>query len=227
MGQIQHGIYDAVDDIDPDLLHRYYGAAEGPSNDAEARPLPSNSDSEMNHSDGSTSSEDMESGDESSSNSETDDSDGSTSSEDTESGDESNPNPGDDTSQNTDGDLLDGLEAGWAGRWRDIAHVIAAAQGRNVRHEAAEVARSAIPFIDEDEGEAFRQVLGDALSSEGHPEGFHLNDEYEPSESYRTGRSTRSLVIPLPHEIWFPRITVWCKALDLLKRLELVRGHAV
>jgi len=50
LGQTQHGFYDAADDADPDLLHRYYGAPAGeaefhPSTGAGAEPLPSNSDS--------------------------------------------------------------------------------------------------------------------------------------------------------------------------------------
>ena len=109
----------------------------------------------------------------------------------------------------------------------DIAQIIAAAQGRNIRHDAAEVAQSNMPFINTDEGHAFAIALDNALSSEEYPAGFHLSDEYESSESYRTGRSSRPLVIPLPHDIWFPRILVWCRALDLLMRLELAREQVV
>lgn len=107
---------------------------------------------------------------------------------------------------------------------RDIADVIADAQSHNVRHEAAEVAGNLSPFESNDDQYAFALALGTALDSAAHPVGFHLNKEYESFESYRTGRSAKPLVIPLPHDVWFPRIVVWCKALDLLKRLTLCKA---
>jgi hypothetical protein len=116
-----------------------------------------------------------------------------------------------------------GLEGGDGAMWREIAGIIARAQRRNIRHEAAEVARSAIPFEGEEEAAAFVVALRDILASVERPAGYRLNDEYETTESFRTGRSSKILVISLPYEIWFPRIVVWCKALDLLKRLSLCR----
>jgi len=80
-----------------------------------------------------------------------------------------------------------------------------------------------MPFEDTNEMHAYTLALEMALASEEYPAGFGLNDEYESLESYKTGRSTKPLVIPLPYDIWFPRIVVWCKALDLLKRLPLCR----
>ena len=41
MGQVKHGVYDAVDKIDQNLLHRYYGTVGDPPSDAEARSLSS------------------------------------------------------------------------------------------------------------------------------------------------------------------------------------------
>lgn len=107
--------------------------------------------------------------------------------------------------------------------WQEIAGIIAKAQRRNIRHEAAKVARSAMPFESEEEAYAFALALQDTLASTEHPAGYRLNDEYESTESYKTGRSSKSLVISLPYDIWFPRIVLWCKALDLLKRLSLCR----
>ena len=108
---------------------------------------------------------------------------------------------------------------------RDIAEVIADAQARNIRHDAAEVADTSLPFGDRNEHIAFSLALDAELSDPStHPAGFHLNEEYETSESYRTGRSTKPLEIPLPYDVWFPRVVVWCKALDLLKRLPLSKA---
>ena len=202
MGQTMHGVYDAVDDVDPDLLHHYYGtgsgSGSGSSSGSSSTSSSHSSDSEPNSSNGVGS-----------------DSDG-VGSSDTD----------DDSNSDTDGDLMDGSGPGSAGSWRDIAQVIAAAQGRNVRHEAAGVAPSTVPPMNTGEGEVFAHALDDALLSEDYPAGFNLNDEYESSESYRTGRSSRPLVIPLPHDIWFPRIVVWCKALDLLMRIETCREYS-
>ena len=66
----------------------------------------------------------------------------------------------------------------------------------------------------------FVSALNGALTSSDYPDGFGLHDVYEPLESYKTGRSSKPLIIPLPHDIWFPRIVVWCKAIDLLKHLQ-------
>ena len=78
-----------------------------------------------------------------------------------------------------------------------------------------------MPFINADEGRVFARTLKRTLSSKEYPAGFHLNDEYESEESYMTGHSSKPLVIPLPHNVWFPRILAWCTAVDILMRLEL------
>lgn len=195
MGQTQHGVYDAADDADADQLHCYYGTSSNSGSGSESPSSRSGSDSGSDSGDGVGSDGDGDS--------DTDD----------------------DSNSDTDGDLSDGSEPRRADSWQDIAQVIAAAQGRNVRHEAAEVAPSAMPPIDMDEGQVLIAALGDALSSEDYPTGFGLSDEYESSESYRTGRSSRPLVIALPYDVWFPRIIVWCKALDLLMRIEMLRGR--
>lgn len=106
---------------------------------------------------------------------------------------------------------------------RDIAEIIAVSQSRNIRHEAAEVAKNSSPFASQDDQYAFALSLSAVLNSEAYPAGFYLNEEYESLESYKTGRSAKPLVIPLPYSVWFPHIIVWCKALDLLKRLTLCK----
>lgn len=123
-----------------------------------------------------------------------------------------------------------GAEDGQIISQQEIADIISRAQKRNIRHEAAAVAASATPFENSDEAEAFADALDaleSGLSSGEYPAGYGLNDEYESIETYKTGRSSKPLVIALPHNIWFPRIVVWCKALDLLKRLPMCRDLAV
>ena len=64
------------------------------------------------------------------------------------SGGDDDPDTDDNSNPDTNGDPADGLEPRWAGSWQDTAQVIAAAQGRNIRHEAAEVAPSTMPPLD-------------------------------------------------------------------------------
>lgn len=80
------------------------------------------------------------------------------------------------------------------------------------------------PFEDNDDQHTFTLALATVLDDpDTYPAGFHLSEEYESFESYKTGRSTKPLVIPLPYDVWFPRIIVWCKALDVLKRFSLCK----
>ena len=111
---------------------------------------------------------------------------------------------------------------------RDIAEIIADSQARNIQHDAAEVAETSLPFENRNDHYAFSLALSASLNdSESYPAGFNLQEEYETSESYRTGRSTKPLEIPLPYDVWFPRVVVWCKALNLLKRLPLSKAMSV
>jgi hypothetical protein len=111
--------------------------------------------------------------------------------------------------------------------YQDIAKTIASSQKRNIRHDAAEVAGSAIPFEGTDELRAYALALDNALTTNEYPAGFNLSEKYDSFESYKTGRSSRPLIIPIPYDVWFPRIIVWCKALDLLKRLPMCRAAAL
>ena len=128
---------------------------------------------------------------------------------------------GSDTGSNSDREV--GSDVAHIQTWGEIASTIADAQKQQIRHEAAEVALSSTPFLNVEELRAYTLALAQSIESHEHPAGFGLNEEYESIESYKTGRSSKPLVIPLPHSIWFPHIVVWCKAVDLLKRLPICR----
>jgi len=229
LGQTQHGVYDEADNIDPSILHRYYGAAGRPADDRSGNETSSESESSSL---GSTDSGDIPdpssdpSSDSDSGSSSNLDSEGSYDS-DADSDEGSGSSSGSDSreSSHSSGGTRAGVESEDENlqSWQGIAKTIATAQKRNVRHDAAEVARSAIPFEDAMDLDAYTLALGEALASDEYPAGFGLNEEYESVESYKTGRSLKPLVIPLPHQVWFPRIVVWCKALDLLKRLPVCK----
>ena len=108
--------------------------------------------------------------------------------------------------------------------WTAIAEIIAEGQQHNICHDAAEVAKGTMPFQDEDQLNLFTTMFQAALDSPSHSAGFGLDEEYELSESYKTGHSKRPLVILLPYSIWFPQMVTWCKALDLLKYLSVIPG---
>ena len=228
LGQTQHGVYDETDGVDPALLHRYYGAASNGSNSyptSHAGPNspnhPStNSDDSSDSDDFSTSTSDTNSSSDSDTDSTSSTNNGSDSNEDSSSSDEG--------SSSSEGS---GIEGGSQDRyppsWQNIAETIANAQRRNIHHDAAEVAKSAAPLESADDMRAYILALGTALASNEYPAGFGLNEEYKSVESYKTGRSSKRLVIPLPYDVWFPRIVVWCKALDLLKRLPICRAAVV
>ena len=136
-------------------------------------------------------------------------------------GSELDSSHGSDASSGPEGEVESGVSHRQA--WEEIASTIAGAQKWQIRHEAAEVAMSSTPFLNVEELHAYTLALAQSIQSHEYPAGFGLNEEYESIESYKTGRSSKPLVIPLPHSIWFPRIVVWCKALDLLKRLSICR----
>ena len=221
-GQAEHGVYnDETDSVDPVLLHHYYGAST-PGNgdrDPDLDSDDSNNSNNSNNSDNSSNSNDSDDSNDSSDSNNSDDSDDS---DDSNSSDDSNDsnhpvnpnNPNNTTNSNRD------QEDERAQSWQDVAEIIAGAQKRNIRHDAAEVAKTAVPFKNEDEVQAFASAFNVALASSTYPAGFGLHEEYESLESYKTGRSLKPLVIPLPYEVWFPRIVAWCKAMDLLKRLQ-------
>jgi hypothetical protein len=214
----EHGVYDEAGDVDPALLHRYYGSQESNNSNSHSNSCsPSGSSPSSMHSTNSSNSLGF---------------DGDTLDSDSSSSPGSNGSPdtgssgSSDSATESDGDE-DSEEEEEEDTYQDIAKTIASSQKRNIRHDAAKVAGSAIPFEGADELHAYTLAVGDALASNEYPAGFNLSEEYDLVESYKTGRSSRPLIIPLPYDVWFPRIVVWCKALDLLKRLPMCRAAAV
>ena len=223
LGQTQHGVYDEAENIDPALLHRYYGASrshedENPNSHSDSDSS-SGSDSSDIGSINSTSSSDSDANS-------TSGSDGSSSSS-SDINSDTDLDDGSNSDEDPSGDEDFEVEVDLEERYQDIAKIIANAQKRNIRHDAAEVAKSGSPFENADELHAYTLALGNALASSEFPAGFALNEAYGSVESYKTGRSSKPLVIPLPYDVWFPRIVVWCKALDLLKCLPMCRAAAV
>lgn len=107
-----------------------------------------------------------------------------------------------------------------------IAQAIGAGQEKQIRHPAIEVPPATNPFMNEIQEQAFFGAL-DVLQSEGSiPKGFDLDHQYEPTETYTTGRSRKGLRVPLPHAIWYPRILLWCRAITLLKRVSIICNEA-
>lgn len=232
MGQTEHGVYDETDDFDPALLHRYYGAANSCGTIQGANPDSSSDSGSSSNSDSDSTSSNSTSSNSASSNSASSNSASSNSS--SSSGSDGNSTSSSNAHHSSGSDHNSNYgevhsdddsegEAGSEDGYQEIAKVIAAAQKRNIRHDAVEVAKSAMPFQNSDEMRAYTLALGSALASSEYPAGFGLSEEYESVESYKTGRSSKPLIIPLPYDVWFPRIVVWCKALDLLKRLQLCR----
>ena len=226
LGQTQHGVYDEVENLDPILLHCYYGAASSQMSNHSGSNISNSDDSDSNppgpeSEDESTSTPSPQptSNPDSDSDSDSDSGSGSGSGSNLDSSSNSNPNSG---SDNDDDDAA-GVEKGQVVSWQEITETISNAQRCNIHHDAAEVAKAAVPFENGEEAHAFALALDDVLSSSSYPAGFRPNEEYESLESYRTGRSTKPLIIPLPYDVWFPCIVVWCKALDLLKRLSICK----
>lgn len=93
---------------------------------------------------------------------------------------------------------------------RRRARKIGAGLEHQVRHAPVEVMDSSCPFRDDAELHLFAEAL-DILKSQGVvPVGFNLESTYHPIETFRTGRCRKGISVPLPHEVWFPRILLWC-----------------
>ena len=111
--------------------------------------------------------------------------------------------------------------AGANGDGRSITDMIAAGQESQVRHPPVEAARSKSPFQSTLELEAFQQALQQATSKGLRPAYLGLDLPYGPSETFFTGRSRKGITVPLPYDVWYPRILLWCRALDLVTRIKL------
>ena len=111
--------------------------------------------------------------------------------------------------------------AGVNGDVQSIMEKVSKGQEMHVRHPPVEAARSKSPFRTTLELDAFQQALQQVTSADLRPAYLGLDQPYEPSETFYTGRSRKGITVPLPYEIWYPRILLWCRAIDLITRIKL------
>lgn len=111
--------------------------------------------------------------------------------------------------------------AGASGDTQSIADKIVKGQEMHVRHPPVEAAHNKTPFQSALELEAFQQALEEVTSKDLRPAYLGLDLPYEPSETFTTGRSRKGITIPLPCDIWYPRILLWCRGIDLVTRIKL------
>ena len=111
--------------------------------------------------------------------------------------------------------------AGINGDAQSIPDKITKGQEVHVRHPPVEAAQSGSPFQSILKLEAFQQALQQATSRDLRPAYLGLDLPYEPSETFYTGRSRKGITVPLPYDVWYPRILVWCRAIDLVTRIKL------
>jgi hypothetical protein len=108
-----------------------------------------------------------------------------------------------------------------SGDTQSVTSKIAKGQEAHVRHVPVEAARSRSPFRSALELEAFEQALQQATRDDLRPAYLGLDLPYESAETFYTARSKKGLTVPLPHDVWFPRILLWCRSLDLVTRIKL------
>lgn len=108
-----------------------------------------------------------------------------------------------------------------SGDAQSITSKVAKGQEVHVRHPPVEAARSRSPFRSTLELEAFQLALQQTTSNDLRPAYLGLDLPYEPAETFYTGRSKKGLTVPLPYDIWFPRILLWCRSIDLVTRIKL------
>ena len=111
--------------------------------------------------------------------------------------------------------------AGVNGDVQSITDKIVKGQEVHVRHPPVEAARCKSPFQSTLEFDAFQQALQQATSNKSCPAYLGLNLPYAPSETFFTGRSRKGITVPLPYNVWYPRILLWCRAIDLVTRIKL------
>ena len=108
-----------------------------------------------------------------------------------------------------------------SGNAQSITSKIAKGQEPHVRHPPVDAARNRSPFQSTFQLEAFQQALQQATSDDLCPAYLGLDVPYEPTETFYTGRSKKGLTVPLPYEVWFPRVLLWCRSIDLVTRIKL------
>jgi hypothetical protein len=124
-------------------------------------------------------------------------------------------------SENVDPSTLAQYCAGANVDVQSMTQRIAEGQEVHVRHPPVEAARCKSPFRSALELEAFQQALQQSTSKNLHPAYLGLDAPYAPSETFNTGMSRKGITVPLPYEIWYPRILLWCRAIDLVTRIKL------
>lgn len=85
---------------------------------------------------------------------------------------------------------------------------------------------SSCPFHNDTELRLFAEAL-DLVREQGIvPASFGLEEPYHSIETFHTGRCRKGISVPLPHEVWYPRVLLWCQALNILKKFPMVvRGE--
>ena len=111
--------------------------------------------------------------------------------------------------------------AGFNGDVQSITNKIVKGQEVHVRHPPVEAAWCKSPFQSTLEFDAFQQALQQAASRDFRPAYLGLDLPYAPSETFYTGRSRKGITVPLPYDVWHPRILLWCRAIDLVTRIKL------
>ena len=91
----------------------------------------------------------------------------------------------------------------------------------HIRHPPVEAARCKSPFRSTLELDAFQQALQQCTSKDLCPSYLGLDLPYASSETFHTGRSRKGITVPLPYDVWYPRILLWCRAIDLVTRIKL------
>ena len=104
---------------------------------------------------------------------------------------------------------------------QSLATKVAKGQEAHVRHPPVEAAGSGSPFRSTLELRAFKEALQQTTSNDLRPAYLGLDLPYEPTETFYTGRSKKGLTVPLPYDVWFPRILLWCRSIDLITCIKL------
>lgn len=104
---------------------------------------------------------------------------------------------------------------------QSITSKITKGQEAHIRHPPVEAACSRSPFQSSLELKVFEEALQQATLDDLRPAYLGLDLPYEPAETFYTGRSRKGLTVPLPHDVWFPRILLWCRSIDLITRIKL------
>ena len=111
--------------------------------------------------------------------------------------------------------------AGVNGDAQSMTKRIAEGQESHIRHPPVEAARCKSPFHSTLELEVFQQALQQSTSKDLRPAYLGLDLPYAPSETFYTGRARKGITVPLPYDVWYPRILLWCRAIDLVTRIKL------